>query len=137
MTDDQHRAIARILGFPSCCVEAWLRDIRDPHAEPAAMARGGCHERIRTYHEVEALHAAITALLGEPWGAFAKSAGRRFEPEAGDMEKCWVPCDQCALVRDDWHPYDVFPFTVAQLEAAARPPRSVTNSTLPTLDTAA
>lgn len=135
MTADQHRAIGRILGFPSCCVEAWIADLADPAAEPPAAARGGIHERMRTYHEVEALHAAVSALLGRPWGGFDNgSNGRRFTPGAGDMEKSWVPCVQCAKVRADWYPRGHGgPFSMDRLEAATRPP-SVTNITQQGLD---
>lgn len=113
MTDDQHRQIARILGFPQCCTEAWIISLRN--GVPAAVERGGIHERLRTPREVEALHGAVSALLGRPWGAL--DCGMAY----GDMEKCYVPCEQCALVREHWYPSGGGRWSIAELEAQLDP----------------
>jgi hypothetical protein len=84
MTADQHRAIGRILGFPSCCVEAFVADV--PHGIPSGAERGVVIERDRTVEEMRALAQRVSELLGRPW----PTGG--FDPLLEDMRKAYVPC---------------------------------------------
>lgn len=72
MTPDQHRRIGALLGFPSCCVEAWVR------GETAAMSHGSILVRERTPEEADAINAEVSAMLGREWTG------------AGAMQ--YVPC---------------------------------------------
>lgn len=81
MTDDQHREIGRILGFPDCCVEAW---IASPSCE-LAKRNGGRTERVRSLAEAQRLDAQVSVLLGRPWRGCQ-----------GDRRKHYVMCDACA-----------------------------------------
>lgn len=86
MTPDQHRAIGRILGFPECCVEAWVND------HTAAGIRRGCIvARHRTLAEARALYTWIMGEVAPPWAPDALTQ---------DLRVCWVPCDACAAKRD-------------------------------------
>lgn len=96
MTADQHRAIGAILGFPSCCVEAWIR------GDAIASQNGSITTHVRSFREAYRLHERVSRLLGYPWGICALSgdAARR-----ADRRCCYVPCTQCALVDDRWRPW--------------------------------
>lgn len=94
MTPEQHLRIGiDILGFPRCCVEAWV-DGLDSSAPPN---RGVVVERRRTIGEAFALAASVSALLGVRW-PFATDS----DPEAyarnvlSDLRKAYVPCPACA-----------------------------------------
>lgn len=79
MTPDQHRAIGRILGYPECCVEAWIADgDRLPN-------RGVMVERLRTPSEAIALAGQVSDLLGRTWP-------RPPAPPTHDLRKAYVPC---------------------------------------------
>lgn len=79
ISDEQHRAIGRILGFPSCCVEAWIAGLgSDP---PQGVDRGCIMERYREPAEGVRLDAAVSSLLGRPWSACTR-----------DPRKAYVPC---------------------------------------------
>ena len=82
MTRDQHIQIGRILGFPECCVLAWVDD-----PEPGqALRRGSITERRRTPAECARLDAQVSALLGRPWD------GCRPDPYVK-----YVPCEACRV----------------------------------------
>lgn len=77
ITDDQHRQMGAILGFPECCVEEWI-------CTPigAGTRRGVQRGTTRTPAEQAQANQQITVLLGRPW-AFA-----------GPIKE-WVPCSKC------------------------------------------
>lgn len=80
MTDDQHRAVGRILGYPECCVEAWVAGPLN-----AAQARGAVTERLRSREEAAELDREVTALLGRPFRGCSAHPHKRY-----------VPCPSCA-----------------------------------------
>jgi hypothetical protein len=89
MTRDQHRQIGAILGFPSCCVEAWVENLSSP--EPLANLTGSVDERDRPRLEALACHVGASSVLGRPWGLISDC------PESpDDLRKHWVPCVPCA-----------------------------------------
>jgi hypothetical protein len=90
VTDEQHRRIGAILGFPPCCVEAWIASLNDP--EPLANTTGSLIERERPLLEALACHVGASVVLGQPWGRLTSGA-----QSPSDTLKQWVPCMDCAL----------------------------------------
>lgn len=95
------RMVGAILGYPKCCVEAWVADRVAEHTlpdvrRPSARLRGTVNHGPRTPHNREAVREAVAALRGDPL------------PEGYDDMydvRQYVPCDQCALVDDTWRPF--------------------------------
>lgn len=82
MTDERHRYVGRMLGFPDCCVEYWIND-PFPHA---GIRRGSVRAK-RSDAEIQK----------------AKELGGNFT--VGDCRvKEWVPCPNC-MYSPGWTPY--------------------------------
>lgn len=80
MTDEQHTKMGAILGYPPCCVAAWVGAPTD-----AAVRRGSVSETRRAPEESARLDKEITALLGRTWTGASR-----------DPYKRYVPCSRCA-----------------------------------------
>lgn len=85
-TDDQHRAMGKILGYPSCCVEEWIRDIKTSSV-PLGILRGGHFIRHRSPEEVKEVEGKISFLLDRPWSM-------------GSREMIYIPCFACKDYHD-------------------------------------
>lgn len=72
MTREQHAIIGIILGFPACCVEAWVAD-----NDNAAIRRGAIHVRGRSPIEARILSDALGL------------------PLDGVQSMQYVPCENC------------------------------------------
>lgn len=83
ITDEQHREIGRILGYPSCCVEAWIADRTE-----SSIRRGSIVERYRSDKEMKEINQQVSQVLGRPW---ASSTNR----------KLYVPCPACRRAYDE------------------------------------
>lgn len=91
MTADQHRAIGAILGFPACCVEAFIADRLA--GEPAAVKRGTVFEpNARTPEQVADCNMQISGLLAKD----DKTAG---------AHRLYVPCKD-HMHTPNWSPWD-------------------------------
>jgi hypothetical protein len=95
MTDDQHRQIGAVLGFPECCVEAWIENLRSG-AAPLANVTGHYDERERPLLEALAVHVAGSSILGRLWGADRDGTLCSSRWVGGDLTKRYVPCIPCA-----------------------------------------
>lgn len=78
ITADQHREVGRILGYPPCCIEAW---VTDPEGGQATR-RGARYGRPRTPDEAEECNRLVTELLGYDW-------------DWAERIPHWVPCEAC------------------------------------------
>lgn len=81
ISDQKHRVIGKILNYPDCCVEAWIRQINDFRPAPV-----GITERIRTREEFDALARLVSAVIGRDWGV---------DVDFEDLRKHYVPCKKC------------------------------------------
>jgi hypothetical protein len=81
MTNNQHRVIGSILGYPSCCVEEWVLG-----RNCAGIRRGSVFVRYRSKQEVKSLNRKISSFLGYPWSS-------------GNNEMRYVPCSKCITER--------------------------------------
>ena len=77
---EQHRQMGLILGYPQCCIEAWVSTPGAYHT----LQRGAVAFRKRTPEEISDLQKKISNLLGRPW--------RGLE---GASRILYVPCLQC------------------------------------------
>jgi len=77
MTDEQHRQLGKLLGFPECCIEAWIAD----PLPGQGIRRGYIHLGSRSLEEARCLNAQISAILGRKWRT--------------DGEIRYVPCSSC------------------------------------------
>lgn len=80
ITDDQHRKIGSLLGFPTCCVEAWIVDRRNGFN--AAYFRGVMFGQKRTQLEQREIRQQISDLLGRDFPMI-------------DRYPRYVPCPEC------------------------------------------
>jgi hypothetical protein len=88
ISDDEHREIGRILGYPACCVEEWIADRGTRQGDRRGSNAG---IRRRTPAEIADLTRQVSELLGRDW------TGVRNDPYVR-----YVPCSACmvdALVR--------------------------------------
>lgn len=91
LSDEQHRKLGTILGFPPCCVEEWIVN------RHMAGARRGCIvARTRTPDEIDALLPGLTDVF---YGRVAE-AREWLDSMRRDPRKCWVPCTPCMEARD-------------------------------------
>jgi hypothetical protein len=85
VTADQHRAIAAILGYPTCCVEQWIAEAGS--SPGPAIERGSITLRRRSEDECVRLSARIRV---------EAYAGWQDRSLTGDSRVCYVPCSRCA-----------------------------------------
>lgn len=83
MTNDQHRMIGNLLGFPECCVDAWVEGLHQPTALLAET--GLVVARERTPVEARILDTMISRLIGFPEWSGCSS----------DPRVAWVACEDC------------------------------------------
>ena len=82
LTSDQRRQVGKLLGYPECCVEAYISDI-EQGAFPGNMRGNVCLGQ-RTTEEAARLDAEVSTLIGRPWALVST-----------DLKKSYVPCDGC------------------------------------------
>jgi hypothetical protein len=76
-----------ILGFPQCCVEAWVRDHTNA-AIPSGELRGCITERKRSVEEIALLNKQISGMLGREW-------------KIQHPYKLYVPCASCMVKHEE------------------------------------
>ncbi len=89
MTTDQERRIGEILGYPACCVEAF---VSDPGDKNKALRRGLIVLPNRSPENAARVSEQISELLGRSW----KTSGRAQ----------YVPCRSC-MGSAGWHSFDI------------------------------
>lgn len=83
LTDHQHILLAAALGYPSCCITAWIED--RPLGIASGAERGGITMHVRSDAEIDALRPRLDAIAWEGW-----TDCMRTDPRAH-----YVPCENC------------------------------------------
>lgn len=74
LTDDQHREVGRILGYPPCCVEAFVTG-------GTARSRGVVCGPDRSCEDLRRTEIEVGEVIGHEW--------------ENDASFCYVPCEAC------------------------------------------